>query len=406
MMYRFKWLFCLLSVLLVCTISFCTSPVSGGGGFEGEARIICQVQYSDGSVASDAVVKIIDNSQWLEKIKRGESVVIDSTRTDQNGHFFVTDIPAHGFNVIISSDKEQLMIFGADTVFADSAREYFKVLKAHASLRGNIESEQVEKVYVYGTDLWGAVDDQSSFEIDRVPEGLFPLFIKESSSPGLSSYSFLRTVELTAGSNYILETETNRGGILVDDFELSEQQTQLGTVNGGTTWYSFYDSRDFGGNTTMEISVVPDDVSNSMKLSTTLRSGFEYPYAGVGLFLSNMRQYVDFSGFEKIEFDARGSGTLRVSLKTASGVFSDSVLAYGWVVETGSEWQRHSLDLNSISTFHVWGEYQPWDVYSLYVKMLEFEISDHHNEIDAPIEIFLDNIYVFGVPLENFSTQK
>jgi len=187
---------------------------------------------------------------------------------------------------------------------------------------------------------------------------------------------------ITAINGYIIFDNFENDVLLAGDGETNpDNQTDLGAMfnyytddadqyyNGGY-WYAFDDKDNDGTSSAVPNYVTDkefesglaqegyDGSTQSLHINITLGEGADYPFYGIGANIRGEGEYFDFSKMESLEFFAKGSGKMKVILKTR---MAD--------VDYASDWGDFSYDFTLDSN---------WTKYT--IKTSDF-VADKYSEL-------------------------
>jgi hypothetical protein len=124
-------------------------------------------------------------------------------------------------------------------------------------------------------------------------------------------------------------------------------------------------------------------------------------WAGIGLSIGKYGSEWDLTAINGISFEARGSGTIRVSLE--SGLI-DSITPwphFGYAVSLDSTWKKYDIPVDSLTRIVNglnYGNGVSWEQAVKRCSRLEFEAeSIYHNQLVENVTIKVRNVNLKGI---------
>lgn len=230
-------------------------------------------------------------------------------------------------------------------------------------------------VGLYGLGRSLAADDSGFLDLSNLPAA--DLWMRATLPDGT-----MRDVFVPQG----VEEVRAEAGWLLDDFEGGSSRTRLGILTGGGWWYVASEGVD--STSSRDIASMRDTLDrHGGRASLHARFVFPETSPGYGLagfhFGATERTLVDLSGFDSLEFWAKGSGPVRVEfvVDTVGGVASHAV-----VLDLDSTWTRHVVTSGSLAPIDAG---RRWEVDSRRVRFLQFIVF-------RPTQFRLDDLRYFG----------
>lgn len=413
-----KTIFMLLPALLLIS---CSANSVGGPG-TGAETTNGYVVASSGVPVVNANVIIVDRGNWHDDYptKKETGFVYASAKTDSLGRFaFTKELPTY-YNIQIEHDGEGVLIQKAELVH-DTGKVLS--LKRFSIFTGSIDDPHLEAhtLFIAGTNYKTVVKSNGHFDFNNLSEGKYPVF----ADPTPDSLLMVRVLKMPTDSIISQENiPVLKHSVAVEDFQTGKLElTTLGRSTG-SEWYSYNDN-DTSNDDHYFNSTISKTVNNlgdgeyALHYATTLFADFsqvedslEKPYTGIGFTLGE--SYVDedttfeFQDVDSITFKAKGNGVIRLKIGNS---ISDSVFGGEWNdfgayvdLEERDEWREYSItpDMLAIALIDSTkpGFDLTWqDVYN-HVTRIEFEFNGKHNNIEEELNLWIDDIEIHGINLE------
>lgn len=408
-------------VLLTLTILqiSCSTNVAGNDGGGATETTNGIIYTANGVPAPGAIIRIIDNKNWIEKKENGQSVVLDSFTTDSVGHFSVTIDKSISYNLQVDLFKKhddssgEAILINNFSYLAKKDSLNLITLKKDASINGSIENDNDQSVSIdfYGTTYSSKILPNNHFEIPHIAPGVHEIYINNDSN-NLKIFQNLSIDEGEELDNYIVDFDLN--SIAVDDFEGSSisdetifpdhNPTMLG--NGSFWYYIDSDSNNQDFPFAATINYNPLDESNWLTLNTQIPDTVTNKIIsrGIGFTLGNKNSY-DLSSTKNVSFYIYpGTGSLRVNfcsslIDTLQGSDSvqfghtiqlDTLISNWYEAFTYYEIELDSLNIPSNSAFSK-TSYTLSDVLKS-INRIEFVFSSKDNSPGQDVWVRLDDI--------------
>ncbi|HEX2959344.1 MAG TPA: hypothetical protein VHO70_21095 [Chitinispirillaceae bacterium] len=375
-------------------VSCVNNNVAGGNSSE---TTNVAIVTPDGEPASSAKVKIIDAGNWSLNVASRQSPIADSAEADDHGVVTLKNLPAATLNLQIDHPDGGILIRNFTT--GDTDTQETITLQKYSSVRGSclVKQGRAESVTLEGTSYESVINDDKSFVIQAASPGLYPLLIKS----GSGEIAIANLLNLRAGQSTNAGTlSADFADLLVDDFKDGDYYSILWPMTNGF-WYGMVDTLD-GGTSQMTLSIGPDsDGLNAIMANIVLNYRPQMAWAGFGVAIGRLHSEWDLGAIDGISFEARGSGTIRVSLE--SGII-DSITPwphFGYVITLDSTWRRYDIPVDSLSLIVNSKNYEMGVTLPQAIKRicrLEFEAeSIYHNLPVENVSIKVRNVYLKGI---------
>lgn len=293
---------------------------AGGGGIEIPNGIEIAVRTGDGTPVVGARVAMVAGEDWVARLARGESLVLDSATTDGQGivklptraEFFWAEIQAEGGNARVSSRD------GA----VQSA-----TLQPGSTLSGTLKGPFApgDRVWLAGTGKSAVADSSGRFSFPGVVPGRYALVLDDGTADGRRLVGDAR---VGWGAVERLSLHSGSDGLLLDDFDDGDIAWSLRDVFSDAWWWLDADApRDslrsiFGVATPTEALL---GVGGQRWFGVDVTGGASNPsWANFGLVLGlTSGRLPSLDGFEGVVVRVRGKGsqwTVRLATDS-SGAF-------------------------------------------------------------------------------------
>ncbi len=413
------------SVLLAFLLSCALQRTSGSGGTE---TVNTYAVLSDGTPASGAIVRVVDAQGWLDSVRKGASVVIESATADSRGR--VALHPREFGNAVnLQADHMSQGAFSPLVNFATLAGDTLR-LSPYASYSGRFDSgaKSLSYMLLSGSAYSTQINSQGSFSFDKVAAGAFSV-LGVGTAQGASGLATSGAVSLSAGSS-VLDTGLNASyaRLLIDNFESGIGQTALGLYFPNTSsWYGVCESSNLSWNwntgawventftslgnpatchTFISLGSAPGPFSgHSMEFSVKFDSTCTTPYAAAGTSFKVFNGAgVDFSSLTGFSLKIRGNGILWIRLETRNlDSASNQVSDYTYQATLTNAWQSLTVPVDSLQILPAGpsvAQY-PWSQESHNVIDLEFQFPLPANSMSDTLHLDVDDIYLNGVGISN-----
>lgn len=405
-------LFTIFTVLI--SLVSCSSNVGGGTGTGAETTNGI-VLSSTGKPVVDAKVLVIDRGEWHENYKNKKDFVYKIGVTDSNGAFIIDSLPDH-YNLQIDYGDEGIII--EDTMLVEGIE---LSLKKHGSFIGSVNDSflNTHALLLAGTSYRTTIKSNGHFEFNSIPEGKFPVFAEEPDSLLMVRVLKLSTDSIVRHENIPVLTHS----LLVEDFQTGEFEFTVLGRSTGSEWYVFNDqdtSSKFPYFNSVQSANVKylNDGEFALHYYCELRGDYsqanddEHPYSGIGFTLGESWVDKDTSfelkEMDSLTFKAKGNGIIRIKI---GDLITDSVFGGEWndfgyylELESADEWKSYSITPDMLTLAHIdstkEGHDLTWDSVANHIYRIEFEFNGFHNSINDDLNLWLDDIVIHGINLE------
>lgn len=377
---------------ITAALAGCSTQVADtSGGAETTNGFV--VITSNGTPISGADVQFVSNSEWLSHIESGNSPVIETAVSDEAG--FV-NVPAElqDYSVQVVSGNEAVLFKNRpDTVQLSPLR----------TVSGTLSGSGV--LYVAESN-WKTVLDAGAFSLN-VPDGVYSLVYESGDERSVAS-----TIVVENDTSDV-QLESNRSGVLFDDFNGGFSHNTLGDVLDTTWWYTFSDSVRYifregawafngisshnGGS-----SLVPSMEEGVFSVKVVLSDNASTPFAGIGASVYSEKPYgYDLTEMTQLNLRARGTGEVQVSLECdsldslgSSQYHVDITLRENWeeIRIPVDQFKLNSKDSTVEQAF-------PWSSAAENIRNIEFIFRASSNSINDTLSLEIDNIVFEGSSL-------
>jgi hypothetical protein len=316
-----------------------------------------QVVFSDGTPAKSAVVKLIDNTNWLSKISQDSSVILAQFTTDNNGRFEITSLPGKDYNIVISSLSEGLVEYNVNKANPQDLIKDPFILKTLKKYVVSARDVSVSKIFFAGTDIEALPDETNQLFTLLAPSEEYELIGKlADQKPSFTMIKSVNMITYLSGTIDSSITETAKYVRLFDNFEDQDNRTRLGLLFGNG-WWKLYDDQNVGGTSRL---VTPSNASPS-EFVQALNSDNGYmgnylqiqysggtagslePYSYITLESDIGVTHYNIERLDSLEFYAKGNGSVIIELVQYIPEISMTVLAVSEKLPLTSDWKVYHI---------------------------------------------------------------
>jgi hypothetical protein len=312
--------------------------VADGGTIETTNGIAAKVVLPSGQPASDIKIYLLDEQDWLEKTKAGESIILDVVETDSAGNFKFKIAKADSDRTVgLYADVETygLLIHDATQQLLKDAFGNVIGMTKKVSYEGTIKDTtfDTQKIYLAGTPFNAVVDSVGHFIIKNVPPESYAVVIERRLPDQSREFVVGEKVKLdeyTEGKPTIITPDTTKA-ILLEDFEDGDNANLLHPILGYQSWWDAASDLVSGGNATLlqptNASIgsfqkaIRDGAGDRGKSLQVLYNSGTHPGQGEPfsyvMLTTNLGGYAihyDLSHMDSLTFFSGGSGKLVVEL--------------------------------------------------------------------------------------------
>jgi hypothetical protein len=335
--------------------------VADGGTIETTNGIAARVVLPSGQPASNIKVFLLDEQDWLEKTKAGESIVIDSAETDTAGRFKFEDVDTtRASSLYADVENYGLLIHNVTQEMLNDDYDSTLGMSKKVSYQGTIKDTTfvAEKIYLAGTPFQADIDSTGKFVIKNVPQEYYSVIILRRLPDASKEYVVSEKVKLdewTEGKPTVITPDTTKA-LLIEDFEDLDNRNLPGPILGGGWWDAI---NDYPSNNTMlsqPANTAPQNFLKAIKdgggerahslqvlykLRETAPAG-TIPMVVLTSNLGAQNVHYNLSGMDSLSFYSGGSGKLTVELvqenPAGSGVALSVIAKKTFVL--GPIWER------------------------------------------------------------------
>lgn len=406
-------LFCILSLMLLVS---CSGDMSSGGPGTGAETTNGIILSSAGEPVVNAQILIIDRAMWHDNYKHSIDFVHTSATTDSAGKFIINDSLPKSYNIQVDFNDQGIIIedssfFNGDTI----------LLKKYGSFVGSINDSTLHTsaLFLAGTNYRANIKSNGHFEFNKLSEGIFPVFAEEPDSLLMVRVLKLATDSTVKHENIPILAQS----LLVEDFQTGEFEFTVLGRSTGSEWYAYNDQDShskfpyFYSIQTTTVNYL-NDGEYALHYYSELRGDYsqakdlEHPYTGIGFTLGE--SWVDkdtsfeLSEMDSLSFRAKGNGVIRIKI---GDLITDSVFGGEWndfgcylELESDSEWQSYSITPSMLSLAQIDstkpGYDLTWNDVADYIYRIEFEFNGFNNNIEEDLNLWVDDIVIHGINLE------
>lgn len=376
---------------LLALISCSDNGVAGGGGIDvGNPAKVCVIDTLNKPIAG-ASVKILPSERWLKNIFKTGTFVADSSYTGEDGFAIFDSLPKGNYTIQV--DHVSGGAFVAESAVTDSQLNITVILKKSGKISGVIhaDTDVPAQIRLAHTTYSAKINSNKTFTISNIPQGVFVPFIMTTDSqwtPGLS---------IKVGSSLAVEREMALAfkKLLVDDFEDESTSNKLALfVKNG----HIFTAAQAGSDASAEYEITSDGFTGNALKGLLIRKSM---WALLGFTLGIKAEddsLWNFSSAKSLSFQAKGEGTLNVSLESDSLDKKGFVKHYSSSVMLQPQWQNFTIKFDSLTFFNDLNPNPdiPWSEASRSIKRIEFNALQGDT-----VQFWLDNLTIDGVNLSN-----
>ncbi len=216
-------LFQILIVFSLLLLNCSEHPNAGGTTDTGNARVAAVIYNHDGLRAAGVRVTIAaaDYLPEVSSASTPDSLRIKEFFTDDSGAFVITEIDEGKYTIEVNDENSSAVLMNISVWESDSQTIILKdTLQPYAIIEGNAgvvkDTSESRYILIYGSSRIIPVENDGSFVIEKIPEGVFHLKIVAENQPAesveLDSVKAISAQSVTipfAGWKYRTEIELN-----------------------------------------------------------------------------------------------------------------------------------------------------------------------------------------------------
>ncbi|QQS06230.1 MAG: hypothetical protein IPK50_04885 [Fibrobacterota bacterium] len=352
-----RWGWVLVAASLVALLGCGSSPSAGGSSVETE-ELRAMVTLSDGSPASGATV-LLRPANYLSA-QTGRSMATNSVQNAVCGPDGRVVFPGVERGEYVLEARTATGTAAARVGRDPSGSETRLVGRDTASLQGFVATNGSPAwVVVRGLERGVWADSTGKFRFERVPTGDWEAVALGEQSPvawgkvRMDGQSPTRIVLLDSA---LWKRLFGIGGLVLEDFESDSDRPSIGALSRRMYWYYSSDSSEGGAtfsnprlpHTGLGSAIVAGsgpDGSKAAHVRFTLDPLRDSPYAQIGLTSSEGGVFLDFSGFDSLVLQAKGTGRIRIDLPSQDVSVAKPGCHDAWGVdlELPGDWTRIAI---------------------------------------------------------------
>jgi hypothetical protein len=334
----------LLAVSLACAFSFwgCLfqDDRRAGGTIETTNGVVAaRVVLPNGSAASNVKVYLLDEKEWLTKVKSGASIYLDSAETDGEGGFKIKKDTAIHASLVANVQDYGILIRNVTPEMIKTDYAGIIGLRRHKAYRGVVvDSNAVpNQVLLAGTPYVSTVDSATGeFSFQDLPPESYPVVVRRQLPDDSYEYAVAGDVDLSTNDSIPADTlvpDTSKI-LVLDDFDDSDNRTKLGPILGDGYWIA-YDDSILGGNSRLyqPVNAAPQNFEAAVQdgggthktalqvlYKTGDTAGVEKPYSYVfvevnlGGSSGGLLKHYNLGALDTLSFFAKGNGKVVMEL--------------------------------------------------------------------------------------------
>ena len=369
---KIRLLIAALAAACMAAFNGCGPEPLAGGTIETTNGITARVVLPSGKPASNIKLFLLDEQDWLKKTKAGESIVVDSTETNDSGTFkFKFKTPEDSARTVsLYADVETygLLTHACTQKLVDDAYKRTIGMSKKVSYQGTINDSTyvTEKLFLAGTPFSSEVDGAGKFIIKDVPQEYYSVVILRKLPNEAHEYVVGEKVKLdewTEGKPDIITPDTTKA-VLVEDFEDLDNRNLLGPILGGGWWDALNDFPADNSTLLQPVNAAPQNFTRAItnggsderarSLHVLYKAARAVPTAEPFVMLMTDlgagRVHYNLSGMDSLTFFSGGSGRLTVEFvqQNPAGAEPGSevalqVIASKTIVLDSAGWTKFSI---------------------------------------------------------------
>ena len=361
------------------------------------------VSGPDGRPATGALVRLVDDEHWLERVSRGLSPTLASVFADSAGRFELRGKTGRANVQADDGDRAALLRLGAE-----GGEDLEVTLDEAASLAGSVPREGLSgsRFLLSGTAYVAELAD-GEYGFGKVARGNYAIVaaLGEGDEETLRSVASVgvKTGEALEKSFEALDVEK----VMVDDFDDEEDLTTLGRIIGAGWRYHGTDSPS-----TASRELVSEGAwsGRSLRANFSLSAEDTLAWGTVGLFFGDYGESFDLTGLEAVEFRAKGHGVFEFSLFSEAlnvDPENDDHFAVDFALDSADGWRAVRIGVDELRLRADTPDKRP-DGYPVAdalkkVGAVRFVLRRASGNAPGDYSISLDDVVLVGVPLERFA---
>ena len=356
----------------------------------------------DGTPARGALVRLIDDEHWLERVSGGLSPTLDSAYADADGRFALRG--KTGRANVQADDGDQAVLLRLDSAGGEDLEVK---LDTAASLEGSVPREGTSgsrfllSGTAYGADL---ADGEYSFA--KVAKGNYAI-VAALGSGGDETLRSVASVGVKAAAQEKDFENLDTAKVMVDDFDDAEDLTTLGRIIGAG-WR--YHGTDAPSKASRELVSEGAWSGRSLRAKFTLAAEDTLAWGTVGLFFGDYGESFDLTGLQAVEFRAKGHGLFEFSLFSEAlneDPDNDDHFALDFALDSADGWKSVRVAVDELRLRADTPDKRP-EGYALAdalkkVGAVRFVLRRASGNAPGDYAISLDDVVLVGVPLERFA---
>lgn len=372
-----------------------------------------------------ALVRLISDDTWLEKISNKKDVVSYTALSDSAG---VVKIPhdtlSNGKKVNVLADSGTSSVFLPEHEFIDGNGQDTIVLSKALKLKGKMVTSDTlpDSLRLYGTDYIASVNSLTGeFDFGSVPQGEYKVIASVNESETSVSCAEIEKIDIrenlegieikvgdipepdpvfdTTGFGVKFEVDN---GVLIDNFDMKMDLMNYLSFSdwyltkGGTMQLHFPTERETD---TMYVppksAMISDEAyeGKSVHMEFSSNEGPDY-YLIMGAQITH--RGVGFTNVDTISFWAKGDGAVAVRLH---GEENDYMPKATSTVNLTSEWKEYFVTSRRFRAFESDGSESDWETVRHRMFWIAFDFEDDGTEV------WIDNVMLRGVTLRDLMPQ-
>ena len=356
----------------------------------------------DGTPAHGALVRLIDDEHWLERVSEGLLPTLDSAFADADGKFELRG--KTGRANVQADDGDQAALLRLDSAGGEGLEVK---LDTASTLAGSVPREGTSgsRFLLSGTAYAAELAD-GEYGFGKVAKGNYAIVaaLGDGEEETLRSVASVGVKAAAQERNF---ENLDTAKVMVDDFDDEEDLTTLGRIIGAG-WR--YHGTDTPSTASRELVSEGAWSGRSLRAKFSLSGRDSLAWGTVGLFFGDYGESFDLTGLQAVEFRAKGHGLFEFSLFSEAlneDPDNDDHFALDFALDSADGWRAVRIGVNELRLRADTPDKRP-DGYPLAdalkkVGAVRFVLRRASGNAPGDYALSLDDVVLVGVPLERFA---
>ena len=356
----------------------------------------------DGTPAHGALVRLIDDEHWLERVSEGLSPTLDSAFADADGKFELRG--KTGRANVQADDGDQAALLRLDSAGGEGLEVK---LDTASTLAGSVPREGTSgsRFLLSGTAYAAELAD-GEYGFGKVAKGNYAIVaaLGDGEEETLRSVASVGVKAAAQERNF---ENLDTAKVMVDDFDDEEDLTTLGRIIGAG-WR--YHGTDAPSKASRELVSEGAWSGRSLRAKFSLAAADTLAWGTVGLFFGDYGESFDLTGLEAVEFRAKGHGLFEFSLFSEAlneDPDNDDHFALDFALDSADGWRAVRIGVDELRLRADTPDKRP-DGYPISealkkVGAVRFVLRRASGNAPGDYALSLDDVVLVGVPLERFA---